>query len=49
MRLKSAKDLEVCTKGYELVMRAFKLSRSFPSEGGLPSPVRFIVHLDRSA
>jgi four helix bundle protein len=32
MQINSAKDLKVYGKGYELAMRLFKLSKSFPSE-----------------
>jgi four helix bundle protein len=32
MQIKSAKELNVYKKGYELAMMAFKLSRDFPAE-----------------
>jgi four helix bundle protein len=32
MQIKSAKELEVYKKGYELAMRIFELSKDFPSE-----------------
>lgn len=32
MRLNSAKDLEVYHKGYELAMKVFQVSKSFPPE-----------------
>ena len=32
MRLNSAKDLEVYKKGYDLAMRVFQVSKTFPAE-----------------
>lgn len=32
MQIKSAKDLVVYKKGYELAMRVFEASKTFPSE-----------------
>jgi four helix bundle protein len=32
MQIKSAKELKVYQKGYELAMKVFELSKSFPSE-----------------
>ncbi len=32
MRLNSAKDLEVYKKSYQLAMKAFEISKSFPAE-----------------
>jgi hypothetical protein len=32
MQINSAKDLDVYTKAYELAMKIFELSKSFPAE-----------------